>query len=137
MHFRLENGSGLPITRQIADQIRTHCAAQTLRPGDRLPSVRELAEELAVNPNTVLRVYERLTAEGLLERKHGNGTFIAQRLPQGRLQAEREALTQEFDRLARRAVDLGLAPEDVRRLMDEAMERHRSDRPDVGGRTDV
>ena len=60
MFIRVEPSSGVPVTGQIADQVRTHCASGTLRPGDRLPSVRELARQLAVNPNTVLRVYERL-----------------------------------------------------------------------------
>lgn len=67
LKLRIEPSSGVPITRQIVDQIRTQCASGNLRPGDRLPSVRELARELAVNQNTILRVYERLTGEGLLD----------------------------------------------------------------------
>jgi len=112
----------MPIARQIADQIRTHCASGTLCPGDRLPSVRELARELAVNQNTVLRVYERLTAEGLLERRQGDGTYVADSLPPGRLRAQRELLRQEAQRLARRASDLGVAATDVHKLLDESFE---------------
>ena len=123
MFIRVETTSGMPITRQVADQIRTHCASGTLRPGDRLPSVRQLARDLAVNQNTILRVYERLTAEGLLERRHGDGTFVADRLPPGRLRAERELLRQEVERLARRAADLGLAAAEVHALIDEAFAR--------------
>ena len=81
MRIRVETSSGMPITRQIAAQIRAQCASRALKPGDRLPSVRALAAELAVNQNTILRVYERLTAEGLLERRHGDGTFVADRVP--------------------------------------------------------
>ena len=55
-----------------------------VRPGDRLPSVRELARELAVNQNTVLRVYERLCGEGLLEMRHGQGTFVTGRMSKTR-----------------------------------------------------
>ena len=62
MRIRVETSSGMPITRQIAAQIRAQCASESLKPGDRLPSVRALAAELAVNQNTILRVYERLTA---------------------------------------------------------------------------
>lgn len=131
MYLRIETTSGLPITRQVADQIRTHCAAGTLRPGDRLPSVRQLAQDLAINPNTVLRVYERLTAEGLLERRHGDGTFVADRLPSGRLKAEREALAQEIDRLVRRAADLGMSGEEIHRLFDAAAGRLRKERDDA------
>src|SRR3954462_8561129 len=120
MFIRVETSSGVPITRQIADQIRTHCAGETLLAGDRLPSVRQLAQQLAVNQNTILRVYERLTAEGLLERRHGDGTYVADRLPPGRLKAEREALGQEAGRLVRRAVDLGVGAAEVHKLVDEA-----------------
>src|SRR4051812_9417635 len=120
MFIRLETSSGMPIARQIADQIRMHCAAGTVRPGDRLPSVRQLAAELAVNQNTVLRVYERLTTEGLLERRHGDGTYVTDRLPPGRLKAQRELLTQEAQRLARRALELGIEPAAVHELLDEA-----------------
>ena len=85
MFIRVEPTSGVPITRQIADQIRALCAGGAVKPGDQLPSVRVLARQLAVNQNTVLRVYERLTAEGLLERRHGSGTYVADRLPSGQM----------------------------------------------------
>ena len=112
----------MPIARQIADQIRTHCASGTLCPGDRVPSVRQLARELAVNQNTVLRVYERLTAEGLLERRQGDGTYVADQLPPGGFRAQRELLRQEAYRLARRATGLGVPASDVHKLVDESFE---------------
>ena len=122
MFLRIEPSSGVPIIRQIADQIRRHCASGTLCPGDRLPSVRQLAKELAVNQNTVLRVYERLTSEGLLERRQGDGTYVADSLPPGRLRAQRELLQQEVQRLVQRAVDLGVSPDQVRKLLDDAFD---------------
>lgn len=121
MYLRLEPSSGVPITRQIADQIRSYCASGTLAAGDRLPSVRQLAQQLAVNQNTILRVYERLTAEGLLDRKHGDGTFVVDRLPPGRLKVQRGLLRQEAERLARRAADLGISPDETRQLVEEAI----------------
>lgn len=123
MFIRIESSSGVPILRQIADQIRSHCAAGTLLPGDRLPSVRQLAKELTVNPNTVLHVYERLTSEGLLERRQGDGTFVATTLPRGQAKAEREFLVSEIDRLCHRAVDLGIDPQEVQRLFNESLTR--------------
>jgi GntR family transcriptional regulator len=123
MFLRLEPSSGVPITRQIADQVRAHCAAGTLSPGDRLPSVRQLAQQLAINQNTVLRVYERLTGEGLLERRHGDGTYIADRLPPGRLKAQRELLRQEAERLVHRAADLGVEVSELHELLDEAADK--------------
>lgn len=121
MFIRVDPSSGVPITRQIAEQIRTRCASGALRPGDRLPSVRQLAQELAVNQNTVLRVYERLTAEGLLERRHGDGTYVADRLPAGRLEAERTLLHQEVLRLVRRASALGVGADELQKLIAEAV----------------
>jgi GntR family transcriptional regulator len=123
----------MPIARQIADQIRTHCASRTLCPGDRLPSVRQLARELTVNQNTVLRVYEKLTAEGLLERRQGDGTFVADRLPPGGLRAQRELLRQEAQRLARRATDLSVPAAEVHKLLDESFESLERQRAAVAG----
>src|SRR5260221_187857 len=123
MFIRIETSSGMPIARQIADQVRTHCASGTLRPGDRLPSVRQLAKELAVNQNTVLRVYERLTAEGLLDRRHGDGTFVADSLPPGRLKVQRELLQHGAQKFARRAADLGMSSPDAHKLLDDAFEK--------------
>ena len=123
MFIRIESSSGVSITRQIIDQIRSHCAGGTLTPGDRLPSVRQLAKELLVNQNTILRVYERLTFEGLLERRHGDGTFVAATLPRGRLKAQRDLLEQEIDRLIHRALDLTIEPEEIGELFDEALAR--------------
>jgi DNA-binding transcriptional regulator YhcF (GntR family) len=123
MFIRLETTSGMPIARQIADQIRTHCASGTLCPGDRLPSVRQLAKDLTVNQNTVLRVYEKLTAEGLLERRHGDGTYVADSLPPGRLKAQRELLVQDADRLVRRASELGLSEDEIHKQVDDALAR--------------
>jgi len=123
MFIRIESSSGVPITRQIVDQIRSHCASGTLAPGDRLPSVRQLAKELLVNQNTILRVYERLTVEGLLERRQGDGTYVADSLPRGRAKAQREVLAQEIDRLAHRALDLGVEAGEIHALFDESIRR--------------
>jgi GntR family transcriptional regulator len=121
MHLRIESSSGIPITRQIAEQIRTQCASGLLRPGEQLPSVRELARQLTVNQNTILRVYERLTADGLLERRHGAGTFVADRLPGGQLKVQRSLLRDEIRRLARRASAIGVEPADLHEMLDEAL----------------
>jgi GntR family transcriptional regulator len=117
MQIRVETSSGMPITRQIAAQIRAQCASGVLKPGDRLPSVRVLAAELAVNQNTILRVYERLTAEGLLERRHGDGTFVADCMPTGQMRAQRELLRQQVAKVAELAKTLGIEPEELQQLV--------------------
>jgi len=119
VQIRVETSSGMPITRQIAAQIRAQCASGTLKPGDRLPSVRVLASELAVNQNTILRVYERLTAEGLLERRHGDGTFVADQIPTGQMKAQRQVLREEIARTVELAKTLGIDADEVHQLLDE------------------
>jgi GntR family transcriptional regulator len=123
MFIRIEPSSGVPITRQIADQIRAQCAAGTLTPGTQLPSVRVLARELAVNQNTILHIYERLTMEGLLDMRHGDGTYVAQRPPTGQFRLQQQALAREVDLLVQRALSLGLSEADVHALVDRAFGR--------------
>ncbi len=122
MFLRIEKGSSAPISRQIAQQIASHCAAGSLAPGDRLPSVRELARDLGVNQNTILRVYERLCREGLLEMRHGQGTFVALDARANAAPGQRERLIDEFRQLARQAVALGLSSEEVHELLATALD---------------
>jgi len=120
MFLRIEKGSAVPISRQIAEQIATLCASGSLTPGERLPSVRELARELAVNQNTILRVYERLVGEGLIEMRHGQGTFVSARAKRGQLAVHRERLVDELRQIARQAVGLGLSIDELHELLAEA-----------------
>jgi len=133
MRLKLETSSAVPLTRQIVEQVRDLCAGGALAPGDRLPSIRELAEELSLNPNTILRAYERLTAEGLLERRHGDGTYVAENLPRGRRRSQEEAWETELERLVRRGRLLGLAGKEIRARVDRALE-HGSDRSNMADR---
>jgi GntR family transcriptional regulator len=121
MFLRIEKGSAVAISRQIAEQIATLCASGSLGPGERLPSVRELARELAVNQNTILRVYERLVGEGLLEMRHGQGTFVSARAKRGQLAVHRERLVDELRQIGRQAVGLGLTSDELHELLSEAL----------------
>lgn len=123
MLLRIEKGSAVPISRQIAEQIATHLAAGKLQQGQRLPSVRELARELAVNQNTILRVYERLAGDGLLEMRHGQGTFVAERSRGNPSGGHRQRLVEELRQLARQGLGLGLEPQALHELLDEALEQ--------------
>ncbi len=87
--FGLDLHSGVPVYRQIIDQVRGGLASGSLIAGDQLPTVRQLAVDLAINPNTVVRAYRELELGGLLESHQGTGTFIsAQKIKRG--DAERE-----------------------------------------------
>ena len=120
MFIRIESTSGVPITRQITDQIRAQCATGALAPGEKLPSVRALARQLAVNQNTILRVYERLTMAGLLEIRRGDGTYVAGKLPPGQLKAQRALLRNDVDSLVYRAATLGLDASDLQKRIENS-----------------
>src|ERR1039458_8060839 len=75
--FRLDLRSGVPVYRQIIDQVMGGMAAGTLSRGHQLPTVREVAVDLSINPNTVVRAYRELEIRGVLETQQGTGTFIS------------------------------------------------------------
>ena len=77
--FRLDLRSGVPVYRQIIDQVMGGMAAGTLAGGDQLPTMRQVAVDLSINPNTVMRAYRELEIRGVLETQQGTGTFIGHR----------------------------------------------------------
>jgi GntR family transcriptional regulator len=77
--FKLDPHSGVPVYRQLIDQVQGGLASATLAGGDQLPTVRQVAVDLAINPNTVLRAYRELEIRGVLDSQQGTGTFIAER----------------------------------------------------------
>src|SRR5438094_5344222 len=74
--FRLDLKSGVPVYRQIIDQVLVAVASGTLAGGDQLPTVRQLAVDLSINPNTVVRAYRELEIRGILTTHQGTGTFV-------------------------------------------------------------
>src|SRR5579864_7162042 len=77
--FRLDLHSGVPVYRQIIDQVMGGIAAGALAAGDQLPTVRQVAVDLSINPNTVMRAYRELETRGVLDTQQGTGTFITQK----------------------------------------------------------
>ncbi len=75
--LRIDSRSGVPFYRQIIDQVLSSLASRALAPGDQLPTVRQLAVDLSINPNTVVRAYRELEIRGILNTQQGSGTFIA------------------------------------------------------------
>jgi len=98
--FRLDLASGVPVYRQIIDQVQGGMASGLLSPGDQLPTVRQVAVDLAINPNTVLRAYRELEIRGVIETHQGTGTFIAEKQVR-RDEVERE---RQLDQLVREFV---------------------------------
>jgi GntR family transcriptional regulator len=117
--FVIDLHSGVPVYRQLIDQVRGGIASGSLTAGDQLPTVRQLAVDLAINPNTVMRAYRELELGGLLETQQGTGTFISNKKPE-KNSAERERqLGQMAQEFAARAGAAGFALEDlIDRLRD-------------------
>jgi GntR family transcriptional regulator len=79
--LRLDATSGVPVYRQIIDQVTGGVASGALRAGDQLPTVRQVSVDLAINPNTVMRAYREMEIRGILETQQGTGTFISRQKP--------------------------------------------------------
>src|SRR5215469_7632607 len=111
--FRLDLHSGVPVYRQIIDQVIGGIAAGALETGDQLPTVRQLAVDLSINPNTVIRAYRELEIRGVLETQQGTGTFISQQKLQ-RDDADRQRrLSQLVGEFVARAGSSGFTVEDL------------------------
>jgi GntR family transcriptional regulator len=121
LHFQINPHSGVPVYRQMVDQVKYYIASEALKPGDQLPSIRELAQKLAVNPTTVVRVYSDLEHEGVIEMRHGKGAFVA--VSSRRMSAaERERSLRELARhLAVEAVQMGASASQVLNLVREEL----------------
>ncbi|HZL56047.1 MAG TPA: GntR family transcriptional regulator [Bryobacteraceae bacterium] len=119
MDFRLSLESGVPVYRQIIDQVHAARASGALRPGARLPTVRQLAVDLSVNPNTVVRAYRELELTGVLTTHQGTGTFLSD-MKVERSDAERERkLDQLVGELVARAGREGFTIGDLRNRLKE------------------
>ena len=113
--FRLHAHSGVPVYRQLIDQVQAATAIGTLGVGDQLPTVRQVAVELAINPNTVLRAYREMEIRGLLETQQGSGTFVAQQTAKPSRDDHARQMTLLVDEFVSRA---GLAGFSVEQLLD-------------------
>ena len=120
--FRLDLHSGVPVYRQLIDQVRAGIAAGNLSVGDQLPTVRQLAVDLAINPNTVLRAYRELELGGLLETQQGTGTFITQQRPRLDEVERQRQLSQLVGEFLARAGQAGFTAEELFKELRELVQ---------------
>lgn len=113
MQIQIDSKSGVPYYRQIIEQVKFAIARGDLGPGDRLPTVRQLAVDLSINPNTVIRAYRELEIEGVLETQQGSGTFVGQERPHVDELERRRMLDQIVTELLARASGYGLTLNEV------------------------
>ena len=119
LHVSVTTGSTVPIHRQIAEQVCRALATGQLRPGEQVPSVRALAEQLVVNPNTVARTYSDLIRDGILEAQRGKGVFVARRRTVFTKAERLRRIDASLDAFVNEGVYLGFTPDELR----EALER--------------
>jgi GntR family transcriptional regulator len=117
--FRLNQSSGVPLYLQLMEQVKHAIESGALRGGDQLPTIRKLAEELVMNPNTVVRAYRELEHEGVIEVKHGSGAFIRESA------GARARLIQKGQSVAQSAIErlvtLGLTEDEIRRAIENEL----------------
>jgi GntR family transcriptional regulator len=121
MLVHVNSSSGVPIYLQIETQLKHAIAAGALKQGDALPSVRKLASELRVNPNTVARTYQNLERDGIVRTVPGGGTFVADHVP-GLLKSEKMRRLKPFAmNLAVEGTQLRVPHDEILRLVQEAL----------------
>ena len=113
MPISIDMKSGVPFYRQIIEQVKFSIARGDLESGDRLPTVRQLAVDLSINPNTVIRAYRELEIAGMLDTQQGSGTFVSGNRPDvDRLERQR-MLDQILTDMLARATDYGFTLDEV------------------------
>jgi DNA-binding transcriptional regulator YhcF (GntR family) len=121
MEIRLSNSDGVPVYRQIVNQVKYMIASGRLRPGQELPAIRALAERLVLNHNTVVHAYARLEREGLIVCRHGSGSFVADQPRRQAAGDSAQALSEKVDSLLTDAEHMNL---DLNQLLQLILERH-------------
>lgn len=128
LHVHLSPNSGTPIYRQIADEVRSAWLRGALKPGEKLPSVRDLAATLGVNPTTVVKAYDALAAERLITKRQGQGVFLDPRAsgaPDTETEDELTVLARKLAIEGRRA---GWTETELKKLLGDQLRELRPER---------
>jgi len=108
LHLTIFQGDGTPIYSQLIQQIKAMIATGRLKPDEELPSVRQLAQQIVVNPNTVVRAYRELESEGLVYKKRGSGTFVSSQITPYTDEVVEQKITERIDALIVEGVNMGI-----------------------------
>jgi GntR family transcriptional regulator len=128
MEIRISNSDGVPVYRQIMNQVKYMVASGRLRPGQELPAIRVLAERLVINHNTVVHAYAELEKEGLIVCRHGSGSFVADEPRRSAASGSMQALSGKIDSVLSDAAHLNL---DLNQVLQLILERHAALKPKV------
>jgi GntR family transcriptional regulator len=125
--FHLNQSSGVPLYLQLMEQIKHAVETGALRAGDQLPVIRKIAEDLVMNPNTVVRAYRELEHEGVIELKHGSGAFVKESTgDRARVIRKAQSVVQSA---LERLESMGVTEEEMRRVFENELARFRAESP--------
>lgn len=119
----IDTTSGVPIYLQIVNQIKYSIAVEAVKPGDKLPSVRELATQLRVNPNTVAKAYAELENEGIVFTKRGEGTFVSDKKVSISQEEKEKIIAQMLNRALVQAYHFNMNSEQIYKILQKEMEQ--------------
>ncbi len=123
LHIQIDPQSGVPIYRQVMDQVRYYAASGALKPGTQLPSIRDLARALAVNPTTIVKAYTELEHDGIIEMRQGKGAFLSERAAAPNSEECARKLSQIARQLAVEARQMGVPRENVINIVESELNR--------------
>lgn len=124
MELRLDPDSAVPIYLQIVHTIKHHVATGRLKPGEQLPTVRELATNLRINPNTVARAYDQLDGDNVITTQQGRGTYVREHPDEAHLSRVRQdQLKAMMDNVVGKAFSMGYTVDEVREAFDAQIAR--------------
>ena len=119
MDISINLADGVPIYRQIVNQVKYLAASGLIKPGEELPPIRTLALQLKVTPNTIVKAYHELEISGVVQKRQGSGTFISDARPQLALRQRRRVIEQRIDTLLAEAHQLNFTSDDILRMVRE------------------
>ena len=129
MYIRVNPASSTPLYSQVVEQIKHAVASGRLRSGDQLPSVREMAIDLRINPNTVAKAYRELERDGVVQARQGSGVFVADQAPVLQKGERLKIAARHMDQAIVQAVNLALDPEDIKTLFADRLEKINGRKP--------
>ena len=121
--FAVDPSRGEPLFQQLVDSVKRAVATGAMKAGDRLPSVRELADDLVINPNTIAKAFRELESEGVTVSRKGTGTFVAERRPMLAKEERRRRLLEALEVALTAAVYWGTSRAEARKVFEDVIER--------------
>ena len=119
MNITINLADGVPIYRQIVNQVKYLVASGLLQPGEELPPIRTLALQLKVTPNTIVKAYDELESSGVVHKRQGSGTFVSEERPRLATRERQRIIDQRIDALLAEAHQLNFTVDDILRMLRE------------------